>query len=93
MQWWATAFCKAAVNGHRLTAQSAIESTTVTMQLHTIARQQDEDERGLQVKRPLANANSILQGVLHCLVATLMPHRLRHCVADVSDAALGALIQ
>lgn len=63
------------------------------MQLHTIARQQDEDERGLQVKRPLANANSILQGVLHCLVATLMPHRLRHCVADVSDATLGALIQ
>ena len=58
--------------------QSAVGRTTVTTQLRTIARQQDKDEGRLHVEHLLANVDSILKGVFHCLVAALMPHCLGH---------------
>lgn len=69
------------------------EQPSLMQEVHTIARQQDENEGRLDAEHLLANVDSLPEGVLHCHVAALMPHRLWHLFADVSDATLGTLIQ
>lgn len=73
--------------------QESAEEQSLLQMLRTVARQQDENEGRLDAEHLLANVDSLPKGVLHCHVATLMPHRLWYLFADVSDATLGTLIQ
>ena len=59
----------------------------------TVARQEDEDESGRLAKGVGTSLHSPGQGVLHCLVASLMPCNVRNGFTDVCDAHLGTFIQ